>query len=126
MKKNIPTILLLASTLLSGCNSGTSSSGMKESNDSTTFNRLSGVYVASSAVDENVPLAITKCKVYWTYVYAGYTYVTFKNVGGCKMSSVRFTAPWKDRAAQNMLFAYRWNYWVYFSHSGTRVISYAI
>lgn len=47
MKKNIPTVLLHVSTLLSGCNSGTSSSGMKESNDSTTVNQLSGVYVAS-------------------------------------------------------------------------------
>ena len=99
---------------------------MKESTDSTTVNRLSGVYVASSAVDENAPLAITKCKVNWTYVYAGYTYVTFKSVGGCTFSSVRFTAPWKDRAAQNMLFAYKWNYWVWFRYSGTKITSYAI
>ena len=119
-------MFLLASTLLIGCNSGSSSSGTKESSDSTTVNRMSGVYVASSAVDENAPLATTKCKANWIYVYSGYTYVTYKSVGGCAFSSVRYHAPWKDRTAQNMLFAYRWNYWVVFKYSATKVISYAI
>ena len=47
MKKIFQQYSCVSALFLSGCNSGTSSSGMKESNDSTTVNQLSGVYVAS-------------------------------------------------------------------------------
>jgi len=126
MKRYLSTILLLASTLLIGCNSGESSSGIKEQNDSTTVSRLSGVYMGSSTVDENAPRATTKCQVNWVYVYTGYTKVTFKSVGGCRFSSVRFVGTTRDRAAQNMLFAYKWKYWVWFTYSGSKVIYYAV
>jgi hypothetical protein len=125
-------VLLLSALLLLGCNQGTTSSGgvvkneytPSQTEDTQYTNQRTTTFDGENSFPAYTQFTSSKCKVNWVYVYASYTYVTYKT--GCYFGSVKFRGAWKDRAASTMLLAYSNNYWVWFSHTGTSVRSYAI